>query len=218
MSVYQESKKYIKKFLSDRGFSNTKQTFYRIENDIAYCITFEVGSLIYVVVHIVPLYIPSKRIYLTYGQRLNNITSSGVKAILTTEKGANKTEWLDSFCRCIDDIVLPFFKNISSPEKLIGCLEREKHHINFIRCPNIDLERLKMFTYLYLDDRFKLHLSLESYKSSLEECTFLTESCRQGYLNDVSFVRLLQEKGESSIKEFKADTVKSTTQLFNPNL
>ena len=61
-------------FFKAHGFAKKGSVFYKIENNLAFCVLFEKPSdAVYTNFHIIPLYIPAEFHYLDYGKRLMNL-------------------------------------------------------------------------------------------------------------------------------------------------
>lgn len=216
MNLFQVISKKISPFLQSKGFCQSKRTFYYVKSDIAYCIGFEApNSLMYVTAYVMPLYIPCETRYLTYGNRLNSIDSVSLP-LLHKEDGPLMTdEWCDLLCQCIDRTIIPFFDRIDTPVKLVEYLSLSFCSTRwFFACPEVFIERLKMFTYLYLQDASKTISSMDRYRTLLQKCDFMTNSCRQRLLNQVDEVSLIIQKGADDRTAYCMAVINNTRRLL----
>ena len=217
MSVFRDVLKKITPFMKSRGFvrSGSSGRFYYVANDIAYCVTFEKPSiLIYVTAYIMPLYVPTEYIYFDYGERLRHL--HGLELHTLTENEPDLMEqWIADYCKAMDEKILPVFQQIPSPEALIGELENESPSLTWLfRCPQIHIEKLKMYTYFYLQRLPETEATIEHYCKELAQCDFLTKTCIQRYIAEADVVATLLHKSAKEGETFIADAIEHTKQFF----
>mgnify|MGYP003297112286 CR=1 FL=1 len=108
MSFIQTIYRKITPFMYSNGFIAVSKCFYRIEADIAFCVELCMPSeLLYVNFYLIPLYMPCKNRYYTYGNRLNNLD---IKALPIIKKNANNDQieqWCISFYDVLEMVVFP---------------------------------------------------------------------------------------------------------------
>ena len=200
-----------------KGFlrSGYSGRFYYVANDIAYCVTFEKPStLIYVQAYVIPLYIPAEAIYYTYGECLRYLPGLELRTLKEDEPDLME-QWCADFCRSIEEKILPVFQQIPSPEALIGELENESPALKwFFFCPKIHIEKLKMYTYFYLQRLSETQATIESYCKELDQCDFLTKTCIQRCLAEADVVATLLHKSAKERETFIADTIEHTKPFF----
>lgn len=218
MSLFQqEVKKRIGPFMKSRGFRLRCRTYYYIKNDIAYCISFEQPTgWMYTWVHVNPLYIPHEFIFLSYGNRLNDMAD--VK-LPTLGKGSDPTEiddWCELFFRSIDDHILPFFQQIDTPKKLLAYVENPERNKRggMIRCTPLDIEELRMHTYLYLCDLPKAEAAAAIYKQTAGENKYLIVTLREKLQKDAEDIKMLISRGDEAVSDFCEQTIANTRKLF----
>lgn len=202
--------------MKSRGFvrSGYSGRFYYVANDIAYCVTFEKPSiLIYVTAYIMPLYVPTEYIYFDYGERLRHL--HGLELHTLTENEPDLMEqWCADYCKAIDEKILPVFQQIPSPEALIGELENESPSLKWLfRCPQIHIEKLKMYTYFYLQRIPETQAAIESYRRVIDQDSWL-ENTRRLFLERADIIESLLHKSKEERASFISDTIENTKQFF----
>ena len=209
MSLFQqEVKKRIGPYMKQKGFRLRNRTYYYIKNDIAFCISFEqpTGSM-YTWAHVNPLYVPHEFIFLSYGNRLNDM--SDVK-LPTLDKGSDTAEidaWCELFFRGIDEHILPFFQQIETPKKFLAYVEQPKRKIYG------DPEELRMYTYLYLRDYTNSEAAISAYQNSLLGSRLIA-TLREKRRKEADEIKLLIAKGDEAVNDFCEQTIANTTRLF----
>lgn len=198
--------------MKSRGFSFSKRNFYYIANDIAYCIGLDTPSgIMYVTVYVVPLYIPCENRYYTYGKRIH---SSDLFPLRSDSDVWAIDEWCTSLCEYLEENVFPFFKTISTPEKLAEYIEQPQYAVTArFSCPEVHIERMKMFTYLYMNDLPKVRKTTDYYRESLLRNTFFTDSVRKKLQAEIDVVLSMVQHDSSQIKNF-FDQIKRNTQKY----
>lgn len=153
--------------LSSDGFERNGRLFYRIKNDLCFCIHIQMPSdLVHVHFFVMPLYIPSEHIYFTYGRRLCYAVPTSPKLY----KSASDEEieiWCNETYQILSKEVLPFFHEIDSPKKLSRFLNRPRiiPH-KFFFCENIHIRILKLYTYAYRHKQIAAFFALLRYEIS----------------------------------------------------
>lgn len=217
MSVYRDILKKIAPFMKSKGFlrSGYSGRFYYVANDIAYCILFEKPSIfIYVNAYIMPLYIPTEFVYLSYGARLNDLCRLEFPTISENNPDFIE-EWCAMFCKTIEDKIIPIFKQISSPERLIRELEQESPSlIWFLSCPPFFIEKLKMYTYLYLQSPVEAESAIDRYRKELSQCSYFTEKSVQQFYDQSNVVEALIHEDRQKRESFIANTIECTKNAF----
>ena len=218
MSLTQEVKKRIGSYMKERGFKVRNRTYYYILNDVAYCITFEQpAGLMYTWAHINPLYIPGDFVTLTYGNRLNSISDVRLPLLKKGVSPSDIDQWCASFFRCMDDTILPFFKMVDTPAKLVSYylnLPASGAANGIISCPPVWGERLKVYTYLYMRDFQKMATAIDAYQCALDNCSFLHAALQQKLLEESEGFRQLLAYTEKEAKHYCEQIINRTTPLF----
>ena len=152
MTLTDKIHKRLRPYAKERGLLRKGRTYYTITEDTAYCFSIENHTFdIYVHFYLIPLYMREENHILTYGNLLNSLF---FKKIPTLQKTAAEEEidaWAAIVTGIVDSYVLPFFRQVDSPEKLLDFLalswEAQK---DYLFCPPEHRLRLKTYTLLYL--------------------------------------------------------------------
>lgn len=212
----QEIKKRIAPYMKRHGFRLRNRTFSYISSDIACCVSFEQpGSLMYTWVHVNPLYIPQECFYLSYGNRLNNIAKVKLPPLSDQSTSADLEHWCDMFIRCMDSHILPFFRQVDSPDKLLAYVEKSgrKTIDGMIGAAPWLIAKLKMYTYLYLGNLQEARAAISAWRKALEDVP-LTASLQETLRQNMEELELLIAQGDDAVRVFCEQTICSTAQLF----
>lgn len=132
MSLLRMINSNIKDFMEENGFLRENNNYSRIQNNLSFNIKLEeTQSMVYVWFYIMPDYIASDDIYYTYG---NRVSSLNCVRFLSLSRNASKTEvyeWCSQLCKCLNEIIFPFFDSVSSPEKLMRFAKKSHQETNF---------------------------------------------------------------------------------------
>ena len=202
MTTIQKITNRLRPYMKNHDYQFSKKCFYRIQNDIAYCIQFDMpSSLIYATFFAMPLYIPCEHRYYTYGKRISALP------LLPRDASDKEIEkWCEALCGELGNRVFPFFQRAAAPEQLVDAVEEKQ----YILCPAVYISRLELFSYLYIGDFSKLLLVLDEYPRVLRSTTFLTETVRGHYMREAENVRRLMLRGEQECHTFCAETIEYT--------
>lgn len=202
MTATQKITNCIRPYMKNHDYQFSKKCFYRIQNDIACCVQFDMPSnLIYATFFVMPLYIPCEHRYYTYGNRISALP------LLPRDASDEKIEkWCEALCGELENKIFPFFQRAATPEQLVDAVEEKR----YLLCPAVYISRLKLFSYLYMEDFAKLLLVLDEYPHVLRNNTFLTESVRGNYMQEAQNVRQLIQKGKQECRAFCTETIEST--------
>ncbi len=168
-------KKKLKMSLLPMGFSNIENCYYYIKNDIAFCLSFDQPSgIVYCTFHIIPLYIPCERRYYTYGNRLNGFPNSSVGILMKSASDRELDVWYENLLYTLKVIIFPFFQNISTPLQLLHFVKSDSVVVNqFFHSPPDQLERVCVFTYLYLNDYDNLKCAIKQAYVSISHANYV---------------------------------------------
>jgi len=156
--------KKLWEYLSNDGYSRSGRIIYKIKNDLCFCILIEMPTgIVDVEFFILPLYIPTEYIYLSYGNRLGYAERSAP----TLRKTASEEEisaWSSETYQCLKTCILPFFDKIDSPKKLARFVGRPRiiPH-KYMSCSRAHRNYLALCTNAYLGRQISSFLSLIRY-------------------------------------------------------
>lgn len=216
MNIVREVMKRISPYMKSIGFSLSGKNFYYIANDIAYCVAIDVpGSLLYVTAYIIPLYVPCESRYYTYGSRITNNHESVPPLLKKDADIETISEWCEALCQCIETKIMPAYEQIGSPCALAEQIEHTANYSSrLFSCPQVFIERLKMFTYLYLRDFCKTTIAINRYRNLLGSSTFLTSVVRQNYLDEASIIQALTQGNEEAISDYFSKILSDTQSVL----
>lgn len=180
----------LQPFMEQQGFSRTKACFYRIENHIAQCLEFESpGGMIYATCYIMPLYLPAKNRQFTYGIRLSAVPNTGVTPLNKNCDKLTFDQWCASYLSCFKSFAIPFYSVFSSPNSIDRFLETA-HACNneYFKCSNYHMERLRLFTHLFLGKNSELFNDIKQCRNALAGCSYLTTSTKKSNLAELEEV------------------------------
>ena len=194
------------------GFTNKGNCYYYIKNDIAFCISFDFGGLVYCTAHVMPLYMPCEGLYYTFGDRLGCIPGSTVDALLSTAGASEAEMWFDDLMDALHKIILPFFNTISSPLQLLRFVNGNSAAVKaFFRCPPDQLDRLRVFTYLYLNDGDHLRKAIQHAYKSLSRANY-TERMKEERNRELSSLEARLSDDGFSGSRFCAEIIERSLQ------
>ena len=103
------------------------------------------------------------------------------------------------------------FAKISSPKQLVRVVEQKQYLAGqYFFCPEIQILRLKLFSYLYTEEFEQLTALINAYPKALQDSTFLTKAVRDNYLREVQLIQCLVQEGVQESHKFCAKTIEDT--------
>lgn len=205
--------KRISGYMSNHGFKKKNTHFFRIENDLAFCLELnKPGGLLYVTFCVIPLYIPSNVRYYTYGNRLNNSTFHRLPVLQSGCTDEDLEDWVRHLFTLLDQDIFPFFHRISSPDALLDYLDEEMSLIRpFFFCSDLDLERLRLFTCAHLCRSDRIPDLAEGFRAVLKTDTLFSPALIQGFEAESRILEALSSLPEEEIRrhfrQITADTL-----------
>lgn len=217
MSIIREITKRLSPFMKSKGFVLAGRDYYYIADDIAYCIGFDApGGNMYVTAYVMPLYIPCESRYYTYGNRLSALPGIVLPILQKNDNTETKDKWCTSLCQSIEAGILPFFRQIRSPKKLLEYVECNSFQSSmYFHCPKFFVERLKLFTYLYLGDITKAKMAMLSYYNQIKVCTFFTDKVCKKYIDEIDRINAVIMSGEQAVLSFCSDIISTTKEIVD---
>lgn len=208
----------ISPFMRSRGFKRKGKRFYKIQNDIAFCIDMEMPTAwVYVWAYIIPLYMPSDVVTLSYGTRLGNLPKIMLPDLSKYESEEKIEAWCQLLCSRIEDTILPIFSTIDTPKKLAAFVEGEKEQVvaerELFHCSLLHLDELLIYTYLYLRDWEHLDAPMKHYPRELMDFPILPES-RKKRLDWLQQIQTLRNSDDDRIAAYFLHAKEMTGKLF----
>lgn len=177
----------MRPFMKNSGFQFTKKCFFKINNDIAYCVEFEMLSgIIYVYFYVLPMYVPAENRYYTYGIRITELNRNGIEPLLRDAEDNKVEQWCNKLKECLTYDILPAFEEITTPSVLLNQLEKRsflgsKKYV----CPTVWLYRLRFFTEIYARNCPEILKVGNAYSQKLSQAGFLTEGAKDIYYQEI---------------------------------
>ena len=227
-------------FFKEHGYKKWGTTkFYKIENDIAYCFLFEIPSVIvYPTYFILPLYIPTEYIHLSYGCRLeshpcfcvpsynilveDNDFLMKVKELKNTLPGnislaeprkMDFDKWKKQVQQCLTEDIFPFYESINSPEKLLHFMDQHPFEAReYFACRTLFRLELKAYTSFYLSDFEGVYKYINYIRSNLER-EWDSEMMKE-YSEKVTHLEKLIESPQTVRDGFIKDTINHTLETL----
>ena len=111
MTFCERIRKNAQSFMKANGFAFKKGVFYRIENDMPFCMNLEMPTgTVYSNCFVLPLYVPTEFCYMTYGTRLT------VGAAERDGGAGNAAGLAGEWMSILSNDIFPCFQTISSPD------------------------------------------------------------------------------------------------------
>ena len=217
MTLTQKVVKQITPFMKTKGFLRKGNMFFYFANDIAFCIGFEMPSgLVYVTAYIMPLYIPSECINYAYSTRLNDTLWSPLS--LLNKMNCNEDilkQWCADFYKCMDAYVLPLYKQMQNPKRMLPAVQRGLLFTPVQLCMTpLDCARLKMYTHLYWGNYAKFTSSANAYRRMLMRCKHYTAEYCQSHIAEIDKLETLTKENEQAVADYLAGIIEETKKLF----
>ena len=216
MRILSKVLKNISPFMKANGFLRSGNSFYYIANDIAYCIALDMpGGSLYVTACVMPLYMPCDCKYYTYGNRLNNHLGYVLPLLKADADREMICDWCNALCQCIQLEVLPFYEQIETPKALARYVEHMSDlNSSFFFCPQVFVERLKMYTYLYLRDYDKTNIAIKRYHDLLISNTFMSSMTQQKFLEECREIQDLVRRNRQDVSTFFRNVLSATQRVL----
>ena len=208
--------RHMKPWMKEQGFSRKGRNYFKIVDDIAYCVANGIGDLVHTHYYILPLYIPTDYIYLQYGDEIEHQYRQVLRLYRRTTQ-ENVDSWYAGAKEVLENEIFPFFEQISSKKKLLNYISQGPSHM-FISREGPWIERLRTYSYLCLLDREKATAALEEYKRELH-ITFSNsldwyKAEKEAELLEIS--KLLQKTDEEITTYFQNVCKETMANCFQP--
>lgn len=202
----------VAKFMKKSGFNRKQKCFYKIQNDIAFCVEFDSpGGILYTTFYIMPLYMPTEYRYYSYGNRLDSITKNNLPLLNNSATEKDILEWSQMVYDILNNYVFPFFSTVSTPLELLNYVSKniEAKRTNHFFCPDYLLYRMLLFTHLYFNDIEMVHSTIVSYRRKLTESYHLTDLVRKSLTVEISQIEEIISSADD-IESICSKTVENT--------
>lgn len=135
-------------FFQARGFTRRGNLYCKIGSSVACCVLFEPAGLLYCTYCVIPLYMPSQNLYLTYGDRVEHASRGRIPPLSPSQSDDTAAAaWIKSLTAWLDRRILPFFDRIDTPEGLERFLRKGYRRVQrYFRCTKEQYRRLCAYT------------------------------------------------------------------------
>ena len=206
----------ISKFMKSKGFTRRGKLYYRIQDNIAYCICFESPSgKAYTWFFVMPLFIPSEYVYLSYGNRLENLCR--FPSISKDSADEELELWVHYLMHVLEEKVFPYFERIGSASSLLEYIQQEYLYICEYVCTS-PCNRGKLETYLsfYLGDREAFIKAAEKYRGAIDHSSFFPQ-LKNKWLERLDELERIIMNDPSQIESYCRGSISFTMQhCFSP--
>ena len=186
-----------------RGYQRKDRCFYQIKNDLAFCVEVDFPGLAYATYYVLPLYMPMEVRHYTYGNRL-----SGLPALTRDASEQEVDGWCEALLDRLERTVFPFFDRVASPEKLARFASgRWRATSKHLFCPDEKLQRLLLFTYLYLQDGKKTARAAGELRALLDRKPLLSAVTREECENELNLVNGLSKQPLDAAKRYCEENI-----------
>lgn len=209
MTVIQKISDHIAPFMKEQGFCYKQKCFYKIHNDIAFCVQLDATvGLIHATYFVMPLYIPCSSRYYSYGKRITDLSASRLAALPREASDDEIAKWCTQLCSYLETTVFPLFHRISTPKQMVKLVEwKLLLRQDLFSCPPVLVLRLLMFSYLYLGERGILQKTIKKYEKALKNSSFFTNEVRSYFLEEMDLIKRIVQQGDDSIRNYCSATI-----------
>ena len=207
-------KKKLNMALFPMGFHSAGNCYYYIRNDLAFCLSFDQPSgMLYSTFHMIPLYVPCEGRYYTYGNRLNDFPGCPLETLTKTASDQEIDVWVDNLQSALKSFVFPFFQSVDTPEQLLRFINGDIAAVRpFFHCPPDQLDRLRVFTCLRLNDYDNLRRAIKQAYDSLSRASYYIDRVKEERICELSKMEELLSDPDFSGGQFCAGIVAQTTK------
>lgn len=214
MTLTDKIHKRLRPYAKERGLLRKGRTCYTITEDTAYCVSIENHSHdVYVHFYLMPLYMREENHILTYGNRLNELFFEKIPMLQKTATEEEIDAWAGIVTGIIDSHVLPFFRQVGSPEKLLDFLalpwDAQK---GCLFCPPHHRLRLKTYTLLYLRRQEEARAAVAELREELDKCGYLTDQLLQSLRTESDRLEAMCSWPHEELDSFFAESIAFTKE------
>ena len=160
-----------------------------------------------------PLYIPSEYEYLSYGDRMHRFDLP----FLNRDDGPEMIDlWCAQLCQLLEETIFPYFEQIDSPQKLLQFIAPEKadEYRVFLFCPEIWMEKLRMYTYAYLQNEHEYMEARIRFEQQIQNADFITEAVKARNRTELQALPVPSSGDWTQTESFLKECIGITKKLF----
>lgn len=214
MNLTDKIHKRLRPYAKERGLLRKGRTYYIITEDTAYCFSIENHSFdVYVHFYLIPLYMREENHMLTYGNQLNSLFFEKIPTLQKTASEEEIDAWVAIVTGIVDSYVLPFFRQVGSPEKLLDFLalswEAQK---GYLFCPPVHRLRLKVYTLLYLHKQEEAREAVAALREELDGVSNFTDRMRKILRSEADNLEAMCGWTQAQLDAFFAESIAFTKE------
>ena len=208
-------------FFKSYGFKRKGCRFYKIENQIAFCVSMYRPKVLNPLFYVMPLYVPAGYEYLNFGKHLSYFTHGTVLrknlyvsfGLQKEEEARNMVEenviYIKKIC---ETMLFPRFEMINSPEKLITYLNDKELAKSVLRwcCEDWLWYKMKAYTDFYLSDFTTMYKDIELSKKCASKG--LTVEVQEKLKKEFDKLTELSKAPEEERRRFVAECIDYTAE------
>ena len=193
--------RYMKPWMKEQGFSRKGRRYFKIIDDIAYCVGCGIGDLVHTHYYIIPLYIPTDYIYLSYGEEIEHRYRYVLRVLRRTTQ-ERVDAWFNGMKEVLLQEVFPFFEQLSSKEKLLDFIAPRPSDM-FSCQGGFRIEKLRVYSYLFLLDRENTAKSFLEFRHDIWKKGFCATPQWRAMMNkELETLSMLMEKSDEEITSY----------------
>lgn len=214
MNLTDKIHKRLRPYAKTRGLLRKGRTYYTITEDTAYCFSIENHSFnVYVHFYLIPLYMREEDHILTYGNLLNSLFFEKIPTLQKTASEEEIDAWAAIVTGIVDSYVLPFFRQVGSPEKLLDFLalswEAQK---GYLFCPPFHRQRLKTYTLLYRHRQKEAWEAVAALREELDGVSNFTDRMRKILRSETDNLEAMCGWTQAQLDAFFAESIAFTKE------
>ena len=214
MNLTDKIHKRLRPYAKARGLLRKGRTYYTITEDTAYCFSIENHSFdVYVHFYLIPLYMREENHILNYGNLLNSLFFEKIPMLQKTASEEDIDAWAAIVTGIVDSYVLPFFRQVDSPEKLLDFLalswEAQK---DCLFCPPFHRQRLKTYTLLYRHRQEEAWEAVADLREELDGVSNFTDRMRKILRSEADNLEAMCGWTQAQLDAFFAESIAFTKE------
>ncbi len=219
-------------FFKENGYKKKSSLFYKIQNNIAYCIGFERPGDLRAVFHILPLYTPLEFKELTYGSHLEYFPKCKVPSISPLENiedfkrkypnslNLNNIDdceiWIDKIVQCCEQHIFPFYDRIGTLNGLMDFLNMGHYHVYqyWNHCGLAQYYEIRAYTNFVLSQYKAMEKDIKKAKEAIDDMRIFPHLKDESKNNLDAFSKMSKATDEEKQRFIDATVASSLAACF----